>query len=100
VSKSGPNIKPPNAKQTVTIKAGGKLLVNFHVAAKTGATKRNVIASCVFPEGTIRFWILDFGFQIYRENFRQFILAKISCVSNKKVLQNAFGRTGVWQIAA
>ena len=61
VSRSGPNIKPPNVKAAVTTSESGKLLVNFHVAAKTGATKRNVIASCVFPEGTD----FDLGFGIW-----------------------------------
>jgi len=68
VSKSGPNIKPPNAKQTVTTKDNGTLSVIFHVAAKTGATKRNVIASCVFPEGTFDLGCADLGFRIWREN--------------------------------
>ncbi len=60
VSKSGPNIKPPNKKAAVTIKASGKLSVSFQVAVKVGATRKNVIASCVFPEG-----ILDLEFAIY-----------------------------------
>ncbi len=49
----------------VTIKASGRFSVNFQAAAKTGATKRNVTASCVFPEGIVSvvgFEILDCGF--------------------------------------
>src|SRR5213592_2224758 len=68
VSKSGPNIKPPISIATVTTAATAKFSVSFQVTANVGATSRNVMASCVLPEGIsildFRFWILDFGFWI------------------------------------
>ena len=45
VSKSGPNINPPKINAAVTTKASAKFSVSFKVAAKVGATKRNVTAS-------------------------------------------------------
>src|SRR5262245_56999673 len=51
VSRSGPNIKPPNKKEPVTTAEIAVFSVMRHAATETGATNRKVMASCVLPDG-------------------------------------------------
>jgi len=51
VSRSGPNINPPNRNAAVAIAEKGMLCVATNAAANAGAARRNVIASWVFPLG-------------------------------------------------
>jgi hypothetical protein len=69
VSRSGPNIKPPNKNAPVTSAEIEKSLTKVKVAAKTGAVNKNVMASCVFPDGIFGFDILARTFG--KENFRR-----------------------------
>src|ERR1051326_1569193 len=51
MSRSGPNIKPPNSIAPVAKNASESFPVRLHAATKVGAASMIVIASCVFPEG-------------------------------------------------
>jgi hypothetical protein len=51
MSRSGPNIKPPNSMAHVVKVARMKLPVKPQAAKKVGAERIIVAASCVFPEG-------------------------------------------------
>jgi hypothetical protein len=51
ISKSGPNINPPNNIAHTTTHANAKLAVTPHAAANVSGASSKVIASCVFPEG-------------------------------------------------
>ena len=53
ISRSGPNINPPNNIAHVATSANARFPDNPHATAKVGAARINVIASCVFPEGII-----------------------------------------------
>src|SRR5215213_7029047 len=51
MSKSGPNISPPNTVAAVAAALSVRLPVNPHAAANVGAASARVTRSCVFPEG-------------------------------------------------
>src|SRR4028118_385577 len=51
ISRSGPNISPPNNIAPVATDASSVLPVTPHAATKVGTVSNRVIASCVFPEG-------------------------------------------------
>jgi hypothetical protein len=51
MSRSGPNMKPPNSIAPVARNASASFPVNPHAATKVGAARMIVTASCVFPEG-------------------------------------------------
>lgn len=53
VSRSGPNISPPNRKAAATDAESGADLVTAKLPANTGTASRKVTASCVFPDGMI-----------------------------------------------
>src|SRR5918911_5492186 len=53
MSRSGPNMKPPNSVATVTTMASVRLRVSPHATANVGAAKSNVMKSCVFPDGKV-----------------------------------------------
>src|SRR5205085_1981125 len=54
ISRSGPNMKPPKSIAPVAKNASASLPVKPQAAAKVGAARIIVIASCVFPEGINR----------------------------------------------
>src|SRR5919205_3401991 len=51
MSRSGPNISPPNSIATVAAALSHTLPVSPHAAANVGGANTSVTMSCVFPEG-------------------------------------------------
>src|ERR1041384_8541977 len=51
MSRSGPNISPPNSIATVAAALSQTLPVSPHAAANVGGANTSVTMSCVFPEG-------------------------------------------------
>src|ERR1044072_8722120 len=51
MSRSGPNIRPPNSIAAVAAALSHTLPVSPHAAANVGGANTSVTMSCVFPEG-------------------------------------------------
>src|SRR5215213_7025706 len=51
MSRSGPNISPPNSIATVAAALSHTLPVSPHAAANVGGANTSVTMSCVLPEG-------------------------------------------------
>lgn len=56
VSRSGPNINPPNRKAAPTVADDHTSRVAANVATHAGTVRRKVIASCVRPLGIKQFY--------------------------------------------